>query len=72
MSGISGGWWVERVGRKRRGKGGGTDLRFEEDGAETVEELEGRDDVALHQDAGRDCCGRPEARADGHLVEPLL
>ncbi len=54
--------------------GGGerADLRFECDGAEAVEELEGRDDLALYEDAGRDCCRRPEARAHGHLVEPLL
>lgn len=47
---------AEGTGRKERGE---TDLRFEEDGTETVEELEGRDDVALHEDAGGDCCGRP-------------
>lgn len=76
---VSGGWvggegglWREEAGREGMGGGGRADLRFECDGAEAVEELEGRDDLALHEDAGRDCCRRPEARAYGHLVEPLL
>lgn len=45
---------------------------LDEDGAETVEELERRDDVALYEDGGGDCGGGPVAGADGHFVKPLL
>lgn len=47
-------------------------LILDEHGAEGVEELEGRDDVALDEDGGGDRRGRPEACADGHFVEPLF
>lgn len=47
-------------------------LAPEEDGADAVEELEGRDDVALHQHRGTQRYRHPPARAHGHLVEPLL
>lgn len=42
------------------------------DGTEAVEELEGRDDLALDQNAGDDCSRGPPARAGRHLKEPLL
>lgn len=42
------------------------------DGAKAVEELERCEDVTLDQKACKDCCGRPPAGADWHLVEPLL
>ncbi len=51
---------------------GGRYLALDEDGAETVEELEGGNDVALDQDRGYYCSARPVARADGHLIEPLF
>lgn len=38
----------------------------------TVEELEGVDDLALHEGAGENCGGGPPSCADGHLPEPLL
>lgn len=47
-------------------------LALVEDGAEAVEEVEGADDVALHEDAGHYCGRRPVSCAYGHLEEPLL
>lgn len=49
-----------------------TDLVLDEHGAETVEELEGGDDMTLHQQRGRDGGSGPPARTDRHFVEPLL
>lgn len=43
-----------------------------EDSAEAVEELEGRDNAALDEGAGKESGGSPPARAHGHLPEPLL
>lgn len=42
------------------------------DGAEGIEELKGRQDVALNQQARHDSGSGPPSRADGHLKEPLL
>ena len=39
---------------------------------EAIEQLEGRDDVALHENADHHRRRCPVARAHGHLVEPLL
>jgi hypothetical protein len=47
-------------------------LTLEEDGPHTVEQLERRDDVALHQHTRTQRCRHPPASAHGHLVEPLL
>lgn len=47
-------------------------LVLEEDGADGVEESERGHDVALDEDGDGDGAGGPDARADGHLVEPLL
>lgn len=52
--------------------GVGPYLVLEEDGAVAVEELEWVDDVALDEDAHEDCCGGPEACADGHFPEPCF
>jgi hypothetical protein len=54
------------------GKVWGTHLAPEEDGPDTVEELEGRDDVALDQHARTQRCRHPPPCAHGHLIEPLL
>ena len=43
-----------------------------EDGTEAVEELEGREHLALHEHPRDDGRRGPPARADGHLEEPLL
>ena len=45
---------------------------FVKDSTEAVEELEGREDLALHKNAGDDCRRDPPSRAHGHLKEPLL
>ena len=47
-------------------------LTADKDGAERIEELEGRQDVALDQQASDYRCRRPPASADWHLEEPLL
>ena len=47
-------------------------LASKEYGAYTVEQLERRDDVALHQDRGAESCRHPPACTHGHLVEPLF
>jgi hypothetical protein len=47
-------------------------LAPDEDGAEAVEELKGRDDVTLHQYASTERGRHPPSCADGHFVEPLL
>lgn len=47
-------------------------LALDKDGSEAVEELERGDDVALDEDGCYDGSAGPVARADGHLVEPLL
>lgn len=49
-----------------------TYLTPHKDGPEAVEQLKGRDNVALHQHACTEGGGHPPARAYGHLVEPLL
>lgn len=49
-----------------------TDLAPYEDGAEAVEQLEGRHDVALHQQTCAQSSRHPPPSAHGHLVEPLL
>jgi hypothetical protein len=54
------------------GAWGETNLALEEDGTDAVEELEGRDDVALDQHARAQRCRHPPACAYRHLVEPLL
>jgi len=46
------------------------ELILVEDSTETVEELEGSDNLALHESAGEDCCCRPPAGAEGHFPEP--
>jgi hypothetical protein len=50
----------------------GTHLALEEDGADAVEELEGRDDVALDQHTRTQRRRHPPSCAHGHLEEPLL
>ncbi len=45
---------------------------FDKDGAEGVEELEWGQDVALDEDGGGDCSGRPVTGTDWHFVEPLF
>lgn len=52
-------WWVSY-------------LSVDEYRAVAVEELEGVDDLALHQCTGDDGCGGPPPGANGHLPEPLL
>ena len=47
-------------------------LALDEDGPEAVEELEGRDDVTLHEDAGGHRRRRPPPRAYRQVVEPCL
>ena len=47
-------------------------LALEEDGPHAVEQLEGRDDVTLHQHACTQRRRHPPASAHGHLIEPLL
>lgn len=47
-------------------------LLLMEDSAEAVEELEGCEDLALHQDASDDRGRGPPSCADGHLEEPLF
>jgi hypothetical protein len=47
-------------------------LLLMEDGSEAVEELEGGEDLALHEHARDDCGRRPDSRDDGHLKEPLF
>ena len=47
-------------------------LASKEYGAYAVEQLERRDDVALHQHRGAESCRHPPACTHGHLVEPLL
>jgi hypothetical protein len=49
-----------------------TYLALEEDCANTVEELERRNDAALDQHTCTQRCRHPPSRAYGHLVEPLL
>lgn len=49
-----------------------TNLRFVEDSPEAVEQLESRDDLALHQGTCEQSSRRPPPRADGHLPEPRL
>lgn len=41
-------------------------------GAIAVEQLEGREDVTLYQDARQNCCCGPPSCANGHLKEPLF
>lgn len=47
-------------------------LVLQEDGPHGEEELQGRHNVALDQHGDGDGQDGPGARADGHLVEPLL
>ena len=47
-------------------------LRFVVDAPEGVEELEGREDFGVGEDAGEDGGGGPQAGAEGELVEPLF
>lgn len=49
-----------------------TNLAPYKDGTEAVEELEGRHDVALDQQACAQSSRHPPSRAHRHLVEPLL
>lgn len=49
-----------------------THLTLEENCPHAVEELVGRDYMALHQDASTQCGCHPPSCADGHLVEPLF
>lgn len=51
---------------------GQANLALVPDGAEAVEELKGRNDVALDEYAQNDCDGGPPASANRQLVEPLL
>ena len=47
-------------------------LLFVEDSSKAVEELKGREDLALYQHAGDYCRCCPPSRAHRHLEEPLL
>jgi hypothetical protein len=47
-------------------------LAFRKDSADTVEEVKGRDDVALYQHAAEDSRGGPPACQWWHFPEPLL
>lgn len=47
-------------------------LALPKDGTEAIKQLEGSDDMTLHQDAGRHRRRCPPARTDGHLKEPSL
>jgi hypothetical protein len=57
------------AGSIARGK---THLALKENSPDAVEELEGRDDVALDQHARAQRRRHPPPCAHGHLVEPLL
>ncbi len=47
-------------------------LSLIENGSDTVEQLEGRDHLALDECAREHCCGSPPTGAYGHLPEPGL
>ena len=49
-----------------------TNLASHKNSTERIEELEGSDDMALHEQTGNDCCSGPPARAHGHFKEPLF
>jgi hypothetical protein len=60
---------------RERGGGGGYPcpyLLFVKNGSEAVEELEGREDLALHEDSGDDRGRGPPSRAHGRFEEPLF
>lgn len=63
---------VERGAMGCIGRWKQTNLRFREDGAEAVEELEGCDDLALYQGARENCSCRPPTGAYWHFPEPGL
>lgn len=51
---------------------GTADLILDKYRSQAIEELKGSEDTALDENTGDDCGGSPDARADGHLVEPLF